>query len=271
MYPYYYPYNPRTQLQQYNRQLLAYAVANWQSFTDDVKGYYNRLKYPNVMTGFNRYISFYLEANYDPSSLMPVVCTGAEINAGTNNDKFASPLAIAESNIAFLSDIPSVPVKATGAEVTTGTNDDKFATPKALKDANIKAGVVPTSATVDTEQNTTSTTYTDLGTDGPSITYDPGAVAKTVLFLFGSFLGNSVVGYTTYVSYAISGATTVAASDSRALVLRPTGSNGQERVTMSAAFVQTLQPGSNTIKLKYRVEGNTGTFGNRFLIMVVLN
>lgn len=97
VYPYYYPYNPRTQLQQYNRNLLAYAVANWHSFSDDVKGYYNKLKYPNVMTGFNRYISFYLEANYDPSSLMPVVCTGAEINTGTDNDKYASPLAIAES------------------------------------------------------------------------------------------------------------------------------------------------------------------------------
>lgn len=35
----------------------------------------------------------------------PVVATASEINTGTNNTKFASPQAIADSNIAFTSDI----------------------------------------------------------------------------------------------------------------------------------------------------------------------
>lgn len=34
-------------------------------------------------------------------------------------------------------DAVSVPVKASGAEITTGTDDDKFATPKALADATV--------------------------------------------------------------------------------------------------------------------------------------
>jgi len=67
----------------------------------------------------------------------PVKATGAEINTGTNDAKFATPKAIADSDIAFLSDIPSVPVKATGAEITTGTNDTKFVTPKAMADAGV--------------------------------------------------------------------------------------------------------------------------------------
>ena len=66
-----------------------------------------------------------------------VAATGAEINTGSNNTKFATPLAIADSNLAFLSDIPSVPVKATGAEINTGTDDAKFATAKAIADSNI--------------------------------------------------------------------------------------------------------------------------------------
>jgi len=68
---------------------------------------------------------------------VPVKATGAEINTGTNDAKFATPKAIADSDIAFLSDIPAVPVKATGAEITTGTNDANFVTPKAMADAGV--------------------------------------------------------------------------------------------------------------------------------------
>lgn len=63
--------------------------------------------------------------------------TGAEINIGTEDAKIVTPKAIADSNVAMITDIP---VKATGAEVTTGTDDAKFVTPKALTDAGIAAG-----------------------------------------------------------------------------------------------------------------------------------
>ena len=39
----------------------------------------------------------------------PVKATGAEINTGTDDAKFATPKAIADSNIAMLSDIPATP------------------------------------------------------------------------------------------------------------------------------------------------------------------
>lgn len=62
-YKYYYPYNPRTLLQQTGRNLFAYAVADWQGFNETTKGYYNgRVRYV-PMTGFNYYISLYLQAN----------------------------------------------------------------------------------------------------------------------------------------------------------------------------------------------------------------
>jgi len=61
--PYYYPYNPKTVPQQSHRNIFAYAVAYWQSFDNETKGYYNRLSSPNVMSGYNRFIHFYLEAN----------------------------------------------------------------------------------------------------------------------------------------------------------------------------------------------------------------
>lgn len=56
------------------------------------------------------------------------VATGAEVNTGTDNVKYVTPQAVADSNVAFISDIP---VKATGAETNVGTNDAKFLTPLA--------------------------------------------------------------------------------------------------------------------------------------------
>lgn len=54
--------------------------------------------------------------------------TGAEINTGTDDDKFVTAKAITDSTVAFTADLP---VKATGAETNVGTNDTKFVTPLA--------------------------------------------------------------------------------------------------------------------------------------------
>lgn len=63
---------------------------------------------------------------------IPVKATGAEINTGTDDAKFATAKAITDSNVAFTSDIPT---KASGSDITTGTDDAKFLTSKALADA----------------------------------------------------------------------------------------------------------------------------------------
>lgn len=60
--------------------------------------------------------------------------SGAEVDTGTDDAKFVTAKAIADSAVAITSDIP---VKATGAEVNTGTNDAKFVTAKAVADSNI--------------------------------------------------------------------------------------------------------------------------------------
>ncbi len=72
---------------------------------------------------------------------VPVKATGAEVNTGTNDTKFATPKAIEDSDYVKTS---AVPVKATGAELNTGTNDAKFATPKALADSNYLSGAQQT-------------------------------------------------------------------------------------------------------------------------------
>lgn len=59
-YKYYRPYNPKTFAMQTNRNKFAYAVANWQGFDDATKQFYNSKIYPNVMSGYNRYIHYYM-------------------------------------------------------------------------------------------------------------------------------------------------------------------------------------------------------------------
>jgi hypothetical protein len=70
----------------------------------------------------------------------------------------------------------------------------------------------------------------------------------------------------TYMSVAVSGATTIAASDATALI--------ETRYLMgaSAMYVITgLTAGSNTFTLQYRsTAGTTGTFVNRTIIVIPL-
>jgi len=65
---------------------------------------------------------------------------GSEINTGTDDAKYATSKAIADSNLAYLADIPS---KAVGSELDTGTDDAKYVTAKAIKDSLNVPSVVP--------------------------------------------------------------------------------------------------------------------------------
>lgn len=60
---YYRPYNPQTSNQQFNRQLLANAVYNWQYFSQTQRDPYNYFARHLPLLGYNRYISLYLQAN----------------------------------------------------------------------------------------------------------------------------------------------------------------------------------------------------------------
>ncbi len=120
-------------------------------------------------------------------------------------------------------------------------------------------------ATVFTSETRTSTTYGDLATVGPSITFSLGNTAKVVIVVTCQ-LSNNTVGAFSRMSYAVSGATTIAADDIRALAWENAGST-QAMATSYVTF-QTLNSGSNTITAKYRVGSGTGTFLRRRLLIM---
>jgi hypothetical protein len=121
------------------------------------------------------------------------------------------------------------------------------------------ASGIPTSATatVATSQTTTSTSYTDLATAGPAVTLTTGTKA---LVIVSAHLTNSAE-QRGYMGFAVSGATTLAASDTRSLMRYITAN--QENGMSFAVILNGLTAGSNTFTAKYRVGAGTGTFYNR--------
>lgn len=128
-------------------------------------------------------------------------------------------------------------------------------------------------AVVATSQTTTSTTYTDLATVGPSVTVDIGA-SGLALVSFAATMQNTVASAQDILAVAVSGATTVAASDSEALQHLTTGTGDIRRYGLTTLMTG-LNAGSNTFKLQYRVQSTgsgsgTGTFSTRSLLVVPL-
>lgn len=117
-----------------------------------------------------------------------------------------------------------------------------------------------------TPDTTTSTTYTDMANVGPSVTLTTGTM---VVVGFSCQMSNNTATTSAQVSVDVSGATTIAASDTYQLRYEfPGTANINIR-----ADVMTLIPvnaGSNTFKLQYKVSGGTGTFQRRAIQVLSL-
>lgn len=124
---------------------------------------------------------------------------------------------------------------------------------------------IPSNNRVETIQTTSSTSYTDLATAGPAVTVTTGTAALVIL---STVVLNDTAAAEAICGVAISGATTLAAQDGKAL--RISTSTGTVSLDGSKAQLYTgLTAGSNTFTMKYRVTGtSTGTFARRELIVI---
>lgn len=119
--------------------------------------------------------------------------------------------------------------------------------------------------TVLTSQSTSSGSYTNLATNGPSVTAN--IEARCMVILTSSMINNS--DNSSYVGVAVSGVTTIAASDDIALRFRD--NNGSDPSTFQGSFAYiftTLNRGSTTFTMKYRCNGGTSTFSNRHIMIL---
>lgn len=128
----------------------------------------------------------------------------------------------------------------------------------------------PIGAVVATSQTTTSTTYTDLATAGPAVTVTIGSTGKALVSLH-SAIANATSGLASVYGFAVSGASTVAASDTTAIGFTSPVANGGIRCG-TIINVTGLTPGSTTFTAKYRMDPGVGpaTFVDRRLSVTPL-
>lgn len=117
------------------------------------------------------------------------------------------------------------------------------------------------SASVATNESTSSTSYVDLTTVGPSVTATTGS---TVTIWISANANKSSTGNSGFISVAVSGASTVAASDANAASQSSAIASGGNALARSVTITG-LTPGVNTFTMKYRGDGGTWSFSTRTL------
>lgn len=146
--------------------------------------------------------------------------------------------------------LETAPAKATGVGrhfITSGVNS--------IVERQCQASAVGASET------TTSTSYTDLATPGPSVTLTTGTSAWITVTAFAS---NNTNSSSTNFSHEVSGATSSPASDSLRGLYTRADVTGLVGMQFSATYLRTdLTAGSNTFTMKYKVSTGTGTYSNR--------
>lgn len=129
--------------------------------------------------------------------------------------------------------------------------------------ANTWAERIPEVKRLNGTVTTTSTTYEDLG--GPTVTLETGTSA---LVMMACHIGNTGANRATYVSYNVSGATTIGSAAASGLRLDGyAASTGDNYIGASMFNIEegTLNAGENTFKMTYRVDADTGSFAYRIL------
>lgn len=117
---------------------------------------------------------------------------------------------------------------------------------------------------METGQNTSATSYADLGTIGPQVSVTTGAA---VMVFMSCEMSNTVANAQQKVGFAVSGATTAAPSDDGAFWADGNAAGCAVRRGLVVRALG-LTPGVNTFTMKYVVSSGIGTFSNREIIVM---
>lgn len=132
--------------------------------------------------------------------------------------------------------------------------------------ANTIVERIPTNAEVSTSETTSTTSYTNLATVGPTVTVATGTKA---MVWFNAWMGSDTLNIQSFVSVDVTGSTSIAASDNWAMILDGVAANNFCQFSRCHMFT-TLTPGSNTFTMKYKAGAGISTFQRRELIVLPL-
>jgi hypothetical protein len=121
--------------------------------------------------------------------------------------------------------------------------------------------------TVSTYESTSSTSYTGF-TTATAVTLTTGT--KALVFIGCEQMNNNAAEEATYLSFAVSGATTSAATDLRAMTLVTSTTGNRPKIGGSRAFLMTgLTAGSNTFTMQVKVStSSSGGAQNRSVTVI---
>jgi len=121
----------------------------------------------------------------------------------------------------------------------------------------------PANDTVAATESTTSLSYVDLATAGPTVT----ATCSTQALVILTASSWNTASNASWMAYEVSGASTFSADDTKSLQMN--SSNG---VRYSACYLQTgMTAGTSTFQAKYRVStSGTGWWSQRRLAIIPL-
>lgn len=127
----------------------------------------------------------------------------------------------------------------------------------------------PYAGAVNTSQTTSSTSYTDLATVGPTVSARIGATLKGLVTIRAA-LANSNVPVASLMGVAVSGALTLAASDANALGITAASAGAGFRAGIAILYTL-LGNGNCTFTAKYRSDpGGTLTAVDRYMSVTPL-
>lgn len=133
--------------------------------------------------------------------------------------------------------------------------------------ASVAAAITSDSARVETDQATTSATFTDLATSGPAVTV---TVNTACLVIVTASLYSDSAGTGGRMGFALSSANTVAAADAKSVnYVSYDGSNGEGEWS-GMWRLSGLTPGSTVFTAKYRRSSGSGNQHFRYREIAVI-
>jgi hypothetical protein len=177
--------------------------------------------------------------------------------------------AIAKSTVTTAGDIiyrnATVPARlgiGTAGQILTvnsGATAPEWATAAAAIPANGTAFVAA-------NENTSSTSYTNLTTAGPAATVTTGT--RALVIISAEFQNGAAPGGAFYMGVDISGATTLSATDAKAATWFNSSGNNNKQTIVQAFIYTGLTAGSNTFTAKYKAAASVFYCQNRYISVV---
>ena len=177
----------------------------------------------------------------------------------------------AKSTLTTTGDIYYASAANTPARLGIGSTDQVLKVTAGIPAWATPASSSPASnvATVATRQGSNSNTYTDLATSGPAVTLTTGT--KVLVIVSATMDTNNTNSAIMAMDFAVSGATTRAATDATALIAPNTVRTSALAFRASSAQIITVTAGSNTFTAKYHsTNGEENFWANRTITVIDL-